>query len=330
MTENITYLHTPVVTIITTIKSHFCLFQTNKTELAFQFKKAEADFQVDMICFANNRLILRGKDLSTDSRSYKAYDSKTGNLKQEWKAECEHYIECGSLVECTTTIKKDRQDLIEGCKDCGLIRAYNLDTLQATILSENIVPLKVCNGPDETVLVWEGRGKKIQQLLFKREKAPDSPQSDISDSQLVHRLGPFDWHLLAMCYAKHCDIVVLLTFIGNLTKLKVRGINLTTGSVVWSHSRSLQEAPLNPEDICITKEGLVTVAHGNSLFSLDPTDGVTMETILQDEELNGISEVSCSNQGEEHKMAVRHGTYNAAITCYSVNMKCDPLVVQDL
>ena len=34
--------------------------------------------------------------------------------------------------------------------------------------------------------------------------------------------------------------------------------------------------------------------------------------------------------GEEHKMAVRHGTYNAAITCYSVNMKCDPLVVQDL
>ena len=54
------------------------------------------------------------------------------------------------------------------------------------------------------------------------------------------------------------------------------------------------------------------------------------KTILQDEELNGISEVSCSNQGEEHKMAVRHGTYNAAITCYSVNMKCDSLVVQDL
>ena len=283
-----------------------------------------------MICFANDKLILRGNDLSTDNRSFKAYDSETGNLNREWKAECQHYIECGSLVACTMPERKDRRDLIEGCKVCGLTRVYNLDTLQATILSENIIPHKLCNGPEETVLVWEGRSMKIQQLLFKREKAPDSPQPETADSKLVPRLGPFDWHLLAMCYARHCDIVVLLTFIGNLTKLKVRGINLTTGSVVWSHSRSLQDAPLNPEDICITKEGLVTVAHDNSLFSLDPADGVTMETILQDEELNGISEVSCSNQGEEHKMAVRHETYNAAITCYSVNMKCDPLVVQDL
>ena len=92
--------------------------------------------------------------MSTDNRSFKAYDSETGNLKQEWKAECQHYIECGSLVACTMHQRKDRQDLIEGCKDCGLIRVYNLDTLQATILSENIAPLKLCNGPDETVLVW--------------------------------------------------------------------------------------------------------------------------------------------------------------------------------
>ena len=176
-----------------------------------------------MICFANDRLILRGKDLSTDSRPYKAYDSETGNLKEEWKAECQHYIECGSLVACTTSMKTDRRDLIEGCKDCGIIRVYNLDTLQAITLSENIVPLKLCNGPDKTILVWEESSKKIQQLLFKRDKAPDSPQSETPDSQLVPRLGPFDWHLLAMCYARHCDIVVLLTFIGNLTKLKVRG-----------------------------------------------------------------------------------------------------------
>ena len=249
-------------------------------------------------------------------------------LETSHKRKCQHYIECGSLVACTMPERKDRQDLIEGCKDCGLIRVY--DTLQAAILFENIVSLKLCNGPDETVLVWEGRSKKIQRLLLKRDKAPDSPQSETPDSQLVPRLGPFEWHLLAMCYARYCDIVVLLTFIGNLTKLKVRGINLTTGSVVWSHSRSLQDAPFNPEDICITKEGLVTIAHDNSLFSLDPADGVTMETTLQDEELNGISEVSCSNQGEEHKMAVRHGTYNARITCYSVQMKCDPLVVQVL
>ena len=310
----------------TNIKSHFYHLQTNRTDLMFKFKKTETDFQVDMVCFANNRLILRGKDLSTNQRSFKANDSETGDLREEWKAECQHYIECGSLVACTTPTRKDSQDLIEGCKDCGSIRVYNLDTQEATTLFENIVPLKLCNGPDDAILVWEGRSKMVQQLIFKREKT----QSETSDWQLVPRLGPFDCHLLAICYAKSCNIVILLPFIGKLTTLKARGINLTTGRVVWSDSRSLQDAPLNPEDICSTKEGLVTVAHGNSLFSLDPVDGITMETILQKEELNGISEVSCSNQGEELKMALRHGSYNGAITCYGVNLKCDPVVVQEM
>ena len=269
-----------------------------------------------MMCFVKNNLVLRGEHLSTGARCFKAFNDESGNLTGEWKPQCQHHIEFGSFITSRIFSETDEEDLVEGCPECRVIRVYDGCTEQAKTICENLEPNTLCHGPDGSILVWEGRTKRVLQLTYKGKKP-----------NLIQRLGPFDWRLLAMCYTKHCDTVILLTFIGNLTTLRIRGFNLTTGQLGWQVTSSLNDAPLNPEDGLqhVRRIGL-RCTWQQIVFPWIRQMGCIVETVLENESLGSISEVVCSTDAK-CKIAMRHGPYNREISCYAVSFKSGNLSV---
>ena len=124
----------------------------------------------------------------------------------------------------------------------------------------------------------------------------------------------------SMCFAEECNtIVVLVNCNDDYDHCDIFGIVWPSGVVAWELYGSVNNVPLDPEDVCCTPRGDVCIANTTNVLLLDPKDGSLIGVLLAEENLENVSEVVSYEDDDEIRLAVRHGAEKPTKTsCFSV------------
>ena len=285
------------------------------------------------MCFVRGDLIRRTQRDREGERMLEFRSLDNGRITSG-STMCHHFVPKG----CLTTFHHSPSAtdyVIEGCpsQGCEVIRIYDIKNHVATIGYQIVEPQVMCPGPLGTLLVCDKKTNCLLQLTFwtpskmlfhMLHRYPMERFLSPSPSTSRHSQ---EFHVNAMSYTSHCDILVMLCTANNTT-IQIKGIDLSIAQVMWQHENPVSKIP---KAITSTPEGWLCVANGNNVLVLDAGDGARLETLFQgkedDNNMKGdISDVIWCENGVT-KLVIRHKAFPLAdqITWYNVTRKRNAL-----
>ena len=190
----------------------------------------------------------------------------------------------------------DSNCILEACYTCKVIHMYNIDTGKGKIVYKDCIPHAMCHGPDDSVLVWDGRGN-VLQLKWNCEE---------------RQLGLITKHHTkslngdSMCYIKDIDVLVMLGC------NDLQAVNLSDGSILWTEKN--KRDILKAWTVTCGSDGRVYVcSDAGKLSIIDPFDGDVLQQI-ELEDLGSVTAICWTPSQQELRVLDRGGK----IRCYDV------------
>ena len=261
--------------------------------------------------------------------SITTYNEEAGYLVK-WHTNCEHYLPHGLLKTYKVPGSRGGDHLAEGCAICGVIRSYDPTTGKSKVVFRNVKPYMMCDGPDNSFLVYDLNTGSLIQLVTSND---DHKGNLKSTHKIVVNLVPFQ----GMCFSDLSKAVVF----SNIHNKQVSAVNLDNGHTMWQIIEFIhlgQRTKLYPKDICSAPNGWIYVANGENILILDAFNGDPVRTMdvsnmeinshVSDSMINshvsdsasatpakGFHKVFCYDNGSSHVLALQRDdtilTYDA-------------------
>ena len=251
-------------------------------------------------CFVNNNLVIFKE--YPERNVLEVYDN-TG-VKLEELQTCSHHSKFQSFM---TFDKQGKEYLLKGCTRCRQIQSLGLQSGD-TVLYEQVIPSLMCNGPDNTIFVYDDENKSILKLRYM-----------VWGKFLQAARKQCITNLTTMCLSDESDTLVVV----HDQTSKIVGLHSASLRVVWRHTIG---SPLSVSDVFNLSDGRIGVANGNQILVLDPKDGAVMSTLLHNEHQERILKVAMCFNEDQHNLAILHRIHRSSqpkITFYK--MKLQPL-----
>ena len=265
----------------------FVVFQFTGTAMTFisQFNSGEVKYNSQM-CYVNGNIVNSGHTPET----IRVYHQETGSILNEWNT-------CHVFPRLMAFEMEGKEYLLEGCKVCEVVRCYESPETSSgyKTLCEDVVPYVMCQGPNNTVLVFEEKNI-IKQLRFSE-----------GNLNLANKLSLELEDVANMCYCEKNGIVVVI----QQDQKTFTGVALATGEVVWKHTKIKFGSPAKDldyfRDVVTIPDGRICISTLQGLFVLDSKDG-SIKYQLFDLEFRGIiwCTATCNN-GYQQRLAIDHG-----------------------
>lgn len=155
--------------------------------------------------------------------------------------------------------------ILEACRKCDVIRMYNIVTKEEKVVYRACSPYTLCQGPNKSVLVWEEQGEVLQLVWNSTEKKLDLGLVFSTGNHPVNT-----WR--SMCYARHSDILVLLSF-----DTFTLGMRLSDGPILWTKKNT---ANVRVRAVTCDPKGRVYMCSDSQVFVVDPLEGHTLQQIF--------------------------------------------------
>ena len=238
------------------------------------------------MCYVNGNLVVHFAGATANT--IRVLHEKSGRVLQEWNR-------CHARPHLMMFKIYEKEYLLEGCRHCRVIRGYESPERSSgyKIFYEDITPDTMCKGPNNKVLVLEG--KSIKQLGF-----------SCGHFNLAEQFSYELENVFNMCYCEKYGTIIVLH--GNQKSLT--GVMLTTGEVVWKHTNITLGSPANVLDrfksLFTIPNGRICIFNLGKLFVLDPKYGaIKYELFNQDQGINWS--IATRNNGFQQRFAIQHG-----------------------
>ena len=148
------------------------------------------------LCFVNNNLVLF-KQRAGKSREHNAIEvyNDSGMKIEEWNT-CSHDNEFQSFMALET---EGKEYLLKGCTQCMVIEGYGFQSGDA-VLFDHVTPKVMCNGPGDTIFVYDDRNKSILQLRY----------MVWGEFLLAFQIRFAHNDVTAMCFSDQCDTLIVV------------------------------------------------------------------------------------------------------------------------
>ena len=220
--------------------------------------KSKLNFFTEAMCLINGCIVYRGKKMGPVDSEYTItmIQMTSGSLNTEWPASCNHHLPYGLLCQVPGGPNK----VAEGCPhpNCRVIRTYDVQNRNCSVVYENVEPHKICTGPEEGLLVCDSSSESVLHIV------PEGCKY-----LFRHQLKVDFLPVQGMCYCEHRDTLVFLKADDHM----IFAINLETGQKMWEISHTIEDIELRPEDICNIGEIWICVANRTNLLFLVPCHG---------------------------------------------------------
>ena len=242
--------------------------------------------------------------------SITTYNEEAGYLVK-WHTNCEHYLPHGLLKTYKVPGSGGEDHLAEGCAICRVIRSYDPRTGKSKVVYKNVTPYMMCDGPENSFLVYDLKTRSLLQLETSNDDHKDNLKST---HKLMVDLVPFQ----GMCFS---DLSRAAVF-SNIYNKHVSAVNLETGhtmSQIIEFIHHGQRTQLEPKDICRAPNGWIYVANGQNVLILDAFNGDLVRT-MDDPNMRinthvsnspsatpakGFHKVFCYDNGSSHVLALQ-------------------------
>ena len=134
-----------------------------------------------------------------------------GEVSSEFPSKCDH-----SFITRLIAYPTDADFVLESCGRCEVIRNYNIQTGQMSIVCKGSTPGGICHGPNGSILTYTKSGwKYLVQLFIKRPFQNlfimkwDKEHQELHTDKKVCLEHSEGW-LNQMCYSELCDMLDML------------------------------------------------------------------------------------------------------------------------
>ena len=253
-----------------------------------KFTIGEVQYPSQM-CYVNGNLVMYGVNPET----IRVYYEETGIILNEWNS-CH-------IFPCLMAFQIDGKEyLLVGCMYCKVICGYQSPETTSSNntllhLYKDIVPSVMCQGPNNTVLVFEEENS-IKQLRFSEGHFDLARAFRISVQNIMN-----------MCYCEESGIVVMV----HNDRKTLTGVALASGEVVWKHTEIQFGSPaevLNGfKDVFTIPDGRICIINLRELLVLDSKDGSIKDKLFHLEGTECIWSIAICNNGFHQRFAFHHG-----------------------
>ena len=261
-----------------------------------QFNIDEAKYTSQM-SYVNGNIVI-----GSAPETIRVYQEETGSVLNEWNT-------CHMVTRLMLFEIEGKEYLLEGCIGCKVIRSYESPETSSSYktLCKDVVPMVMCKGPNNTVLILEEKNS-IKQFRF--------------SEGYLNRANKFSVELenvKKMCYCEKNGIVVVIQH-GHKTPT---GVALATGEVVWKHTEIQFGSPAKDlddlADVFTFPDGSICIHNLRELFVLDSKDGNIKCKLFQLEGHGYIWCIAICNNGFQQRFAFHHvGLVQTQISLYKL------------
>ena len=173
---------------------------------------------------------------------------------------------CNHASPCIVAHPGDPGFVLEGCRDCRVIRNYNIRTGERCVMNTGLRPKRMCHGPSGSILVENFLSPKMTVLTLTWIKEQELLADETSMMDKLVR----QW-----CYAESFDVLVTMN-----CNEEIKAVKLENNNPIWKLSGA------EPDSLTTDAEGNIYVGDGanSKILKINGLTGDVISVFLLEDE----------------------------------------------